>query len=619
MHTWQPPSERPYLYTSPGEIAEMRRRLQLGEAHLGEALAQLLIQARKAAEQELPVFDHRFATALVFEGWGTGAVYTAVSQHSYWLHRYTDPALAAALIYRLVDDEAALAACRRVLLHFAAGYYFDIEHYDIAMNEAVFGMPLLYAYDLTYDHYTPAERVLVERFMGDMAGHILAGDKFWAKNHIGGYYNNHYGFHKLGLLSYGLHANRPDYVEYCFEPPFGLPELLAHGLRDDGLSLECSLSYHFALAEPILLAGRALRLAGWPRDIMQAPDDGSRSWRDMFTSILNLLLPDGILPVTGDNYGDLPALPREQYLLAYSIWREPRFLWAVRRAEREVDWLGAICGLLPLDASAVEQAPHPVTRLWPEHGYALLVREGQGGYFSPSTAACFISYGYGGIHGHRDKLAFELAANGRRWLVDAEGQPDHTRHAMTARINAEWNDHTLANNTVIVDGLKQGFLRENAAVRAFDPDTRRIELADETGALYAGVRQVRELQLEAHELTDLFTVTSDSEHTYEYMLHLARGSELQLPAGASAQPSAGDGPAYAWLRECVCLPLPAAGLTLTARLGESALRLHLSCSQPAELWSAVSPTNEAWQPPHFRAVWLRCRAPEAVFRAEFSW
>lgn len=616
MTTWNPPTERPYLYTNPAELAGMRRRLQAGEPAIRTALAALRAQARRAAEEPLPTFDHAFAVPLVFEGWHDA--YTAVTRQGYWLHRDTEPALAAALVWRLADDEAALQACRRVLLHFAAGYIFDIEQYDAAMNDAVFGVPLLYAYDLTWDQYAPLERQLIERFFADMAGHILAGDKFWSRNHIGGDYNNHYAFHKLGMLCYGLHANRPEYVDYCFRPPFGLDEMLAHGLVDDGLSLECSLGYHFAVGMPVLLAGRALRLAGWPRDILATREDGARSWRDLYLSILNLLLPDGALPVVGDNYGELPALPRAQYALACEAWRDPRLAWALGRSAGDDDWLGQISRLLP-GTTAAGTPPRPATRLWPEHGYALLVREGTGGYFGDASAACFVSFGYGGIHGHYDKLHCELCAGGVRWLTDAEGVPAPGQAAMTSRINEGWNRSTCANNTVVVDYKLQNWLKGNLAVSAWQPDACAITLLDDAGALYAGVRQERALRLADGRLLDRFILSSDDEHTYDYFLHLAAGAELELPPALMAQGSAGAGPAYAWLQAPRAMALPAGGITLRARKDGRAFSLHLRCNAPAELWTAVSSADEPGEKPGYPAVWLRCQARDVVFSGEFVW
>ena len=207
MTAWNPPAERPFLYTNPAVLAGMRRRLQAGEPAIRTALAALRAQARRAAEEPLPTFDHAFAVPLVFEGWYDA--YTAVTRQGYWLHRDTEPALAAALVWRLADDGAALQACRRVLLHFAAGYIFDIEQYDAAMNDAVFGVPLLYAYDLTWDQYAPLERQLIERFFADMAGQFCGRQVLVAQPHRRRL-QQPLCLHKLGMLCYGLHANRPE-------------------------------------------------------------------------------------------------------------------------------------------------------------------------------------------------------------------------------------------------------------------------------------------------------------------------------------------------------------------------------------------------------------------------
>ncbi|MHB1355570.1 MAG: heparinase II/III domain-containing protein [Anaerolineae bacterium] len=615
MNNWQPPNERPYLYITSTEISATRTRLNTGDPQTVAACESLAATARQAAILILPDFDHRFAIPLVFEGWHSA--YTDVNKQGYWLNKVTEPSLEAALHYRLTDDDASLETVRRILLHFAGGYIFDIEHYDVGLNDVIFGLPLLYAYDLTYDHYNALERVLIERFFADLAGHLLANDKYWVRNHIGGDYNNHYVWHKLGLASYGLHTGRSEYIDYCLAPPMGVFDLLQHGMRDDGLWLECSTGYHFSVALPMLLLGRSLTLAGWPLDLLNSPSARGNTWRDLFTSMLNLLLPDNILPTVGDNYGDPPTLPAEDYALAFAIWRDPRLAWATKDSPRHYKGLAAIGGLLGVDPAEVEE-PQPTTRAWPEHGYAMLVERAPEGYFSPTSAACFITYGYGGIHGHRDKLTFELYAAGVRWLVDAEGRPSRERHAMTSRLNEEWNNHTLVNNGVVVDGAAQNWLKESLELREFNAVERRVVAAD-AGALYTGVRQVRTWQLALDALADTHELTSDTEHCYDYMLHLAPGAELEIALAMQSRVSAGDTQGYAWLREVRCVPLPTEGLTVRARLAGSELMITLQASEAAELWCAVSPRTEEWEPPHFPAVWLRTHCNNVVFKAEYRW
>jgi hypothetical protein len=615
MNNWQPPTERPYLYISRTELTAARARLGSGDPQTVAACEALALSAKQAASLILPEFDHRFAVSLVFEGWH--AAYTDVNKQGYWLSKFTEPALEAALHYRLTDDKASLEAARRILLHFAGGYIFDIEHYDVGLNDVHFGLPLLYTYDLSYDHYSTLERVLIDRFFADLAGHLLANDKYWVRNHIGGDYNNHYAWHKLGLVSYGLHTGRIEYIDYCLAPPMGVFDLLQHGMRDDGLWLECSTGYHFAVSLSMQLLGRSLNLAGWPLDLLNTPSARGNTWRDLFTSMLNLLLPDNILPTVGDNYGEPPKLPAEDYALAYANWRDPRLAWAMKGSPQHYTGLAAIGGLLGVDSTKVEE-PQPTTRSWPEHGYAMLVERAPEGYFKPKSAACFITYGYSGIHGHRDKLTFELYAAGVRWLVDAEGRPGRERHAMTSRLNEEWNNHTLANNGVVVDGAAQNFLKENLELREFDAVERRVVVAD-AGALYKGVHQVRTWQLESHALADTYELTSETEHGYDYMLHLAPGAELEIPIAMQSAASAGDAQGYAWLREVLWAPLPTEGVTIQARLAGSVLTLTLHASEAAEVWCAISPRNEEWEAPHFPALWLRTRCKKVRFKAEFSW
>ena len=613
--TWQPPTHRPFLCATPERLAEAKHKIARGFAPAVAAFREVERLASDAQEVTLPDFDHTWFAGTSMEDWA--AIYPQVYRDTWATpNLLAAPCLGAALHYSLAGNTNSLAAARRSLHHFCQNYAFDIEHYDAGMNYAGWGMPLLYAYDVLHDHLTPSERNELDAFFAAWNRAITMSDKQWIEHQFGGAYNNHYAWHKQAMGTYGLHVGRADFVHEAIWGPMGFADLYSHALTDDGLWFESSTGYHFVANVATMPFAQSLRYAGWPEDLFTMRFDKGMGVPDLYSAMLGMLLPDGEPPSVGDCYGRPVQLPAVQYEYAYASTPDPGYAWVLGRSERHHSGLGVLAGLFVAKELADQSEPQVVSRLWREHGYALLVHPGANGYFSQDSAACFATYGYSGIHGNADKLSFQLYADGVHWLVDAEASS--TGHSFSSDVQRELNRTTVPHNLIAIDSTAQRGLQENLRVAAFAPDEGRLTLVDE-GALYPGVHQERTLLLEASRLADTYRVTGYEAHTYDYQLHFAPDVELDLPLELVPCPPLGEAREYQWLRNTVSAKIQDTEFAFVARLGHKALRIRAVLPEHTTLIRADFPRTQTFDPPHLPMLVFRTHAYDATFRVWFEW
>lgn len=155
----------------------------------------------------------------------------------------------------------------------------------------------------------------------------------------------------------------------------------------------------------------------------------------------------------------------------------------------------------------------------------------------PDATVLLMKYGvHGGGHGHFDKLHFSLFDGGRevvpdygfaRWIniepkFGGRYLPENDSYAL----------QTVAHNTVVVDGTTQNRGQEEQAEAMsgerhfFDGNNGDVQaMSARANGYYPGVNMqrtmllVRDRRLRYPVVIDVFRLTSDREHTYDYPLH----------------------------------------------------------------------------------------------------
>jgi len=614
MPDWQPPRERPYLLCTSAGLEAARRRLADEFPPAVAALATLRDLAAQAAEIELPAFDHSWCISVPSEAWGD--IYPRVAEETtYAPGRLAQPCLAAAVLYALEGDQGALGGAGRILRHFWQSYDFRIQHWDVGMNYAGFGVPLLQAYDLIWNALTDDARALGERWFRAWHEAIAKNDRLWVSRLPWQAYNNHYAWHKWAMGMYGLHTGDADLIQAAIEGPMGARELLEGGLVDGGLWHESATHYNFVAGHGLVPLAWSLRQAGWPENLFTRRYADGKGLIAFYTAALEMLFPDGTIPSVGDCYGRVTQLPALHYEYLYAALGDPRFAWALSQSQRAYQGAAAAIGLLVALPLGETQPPQLGPRDWPEHGYTLLATA-RGSSYLGETAAALVTYGYSGIHGHHDKLSYELHADGVRWIVDAEASSPG--HSFSAAIQRDLNRSTLAHNTVRVDRRDQNTLPTNLEIEHVDGSPNDVRLSD-GGRLYHGVSQERRLILGKREMMDVFRLESDTPHLFDYQLHLAPGSDIHTDVALAPRPPLGAKPEEAWLRDPFAARLPDGRVHLTVYLGEKALRIAAQAPEGSELLLCSFPGDAGGATPPFPMVILRATAPNATFSLHLRW
>jgi hypothetical protein len=306
----------------------------------------------------------------------------------------------------------------------------------------------------------------------------------------------------------------------------------------------------------------------------------------MFETPLGLLRADLSLPALNDGWyseTEPAALARRAplYEVAYALWSDPThhallsrfYASGVDRTSLEALLFGPDTLDAPDTAPvpAASDPPHvpkpPPTRsaplARPSRPTAELQRpSGYGIFRHPQHDAwLLLKYGpHGGGHGHPDKLALELHAFGRRLSADL-GTPGYG-----IPLNRTWYRHTVAHNTVLLDGESQP--PATGELLHFDDGSTggaaiahtRVTWPADAPPPYAGVTLERTIQWAttgAPHFVDTVHVTCLERHLIALAFHHEGALTLEGLASTPGAEPLPDNPTYALLTETRHLQSPA--------------------------------------------------------------
>lgn len=209
-----------------------------------------------------------------------------------------------------------------------------------------------------------------------------------------------------------------------------LTEQIHRQVRPDGVYFEQSTYYHRYTADFYnhLLAlwrarGRRTGLESEPRLVA------------LFDHLMYLTRPDGTTPLIGDDDGGLTAAPdrpapndfRGTLATAAVLFSRPDYRFVAGDAAEQVFWLLGAEGLAAYDGMRPVQ-PAGTSVAFPDGGY-FVMRDGWGADARYMLVSCGPHGALTGGHAHADKLAIEVAAEGRPLIVDPGtgvyvGQPE---------------------------------------------------------------------------------------------------------------------------------------------------------------------------------------------------
>ncbi len=490
---------------SEAEIARLRRRW--GEPAFAAAREELAGRAERALREgiDIPVegggWTHDYfcpdhAVRLEYDPAGPrahrcpvdGRLFSGEPYDGAWRTltntRMVEGLHAAALVWLAGGEERHAAHAREVLTTYAArypGYEVHGEHagkgrcMGQSLDEAVWSIPLARAYDAVRETLAPEGRERIERDLLRPAAEHLLG-QLWRRIH------NIECWHLAGLATLGAVLDDERFIAPVLDEQYGLAAQLAGGAAEDGWWWEGSPNYHFYTLRAVLSLATAIRRRR--PDLLAQP-----RLRAMLDAPLALMRADLSLPATNDGWFEAAepgfvARHAPLYELACAFWGEPAHaallarLYAGGETRRSVEAL-----LFGPDALPAPAAIRLGSIVQDPSGYAVL-RGGAG----DRERWLLLKYGpHGGGHGHPDKLALDLHAFGRPLSPDL-GTPGYG-----IPLNKTWYRHTLAHNTVLLDGAAQP-MATGELVRFVPPADGGFGVADarvawpaDAPAPYAGV------------------------------------------------------------------------------------------------------------------------------------
>ncbi len=454
----------------------------------------------------------------------------------------------ASLLY---PDEGLDVKAREMLLSLS-DYHFEYEHFDVGMNYTTWGMVALEAYDILYAGFSQSERARMDAFFDRMLAAVRKNNDYWIEHEPGGPMNNHYAWHYLGMMMYGLFYGDDDLVQNAIHGAKGPIDSLLYGFRDDGLWLEASINYQFAATVPLVIMAELLENVGHSESLWNFVTDDGHSLRQSYNALIETMFPDGTMPNIGDCYGRRthPGSSPD-YEILYRRFNDPTYAWAIQHYGRRHP-NAIFSGIPELPAG---NAPLLSSRNWPEQGYTMLRSAYSENYWSGDGWTLFTTWSGAPVHDNRDKLSFMLFADGHHWLVDAEVRPT-VYHAFSAAVQSELNRHTLSHNTVMVDGQSQRHPGKRLELVEYQilPEVQRVTMADRDGRLYPGVQQMRTFLISDAYILDVFQVKAETTRNLTWLLHVDGKSVDNSGEAWMALTPWAEGPKR-WLREPESAPL----------------------------------------------------------------
>ena len=543
-----------------------------------------------------------------------GETYQGSSYDAAWRvlrHRQlADLARDAALLFRLTGQQRLADAASAILLAYARRYgefaggesaqpwMLTARAFHQALTEALWAVPLIQAYDLLAPILDQAQDGAIRQGLLQPMARTLttAHERLIEQDRPASNYTA-WLIAALGCLGFALED--AELIERAIDGPGGFRRHLALAVRADGFEFEGSPYYHNFVALAYTLLAEAALSNGI--DLFAWHGPAGQSIPAMWRALASLAYPDGTFPEANDgSYWPDSIFDQELcqvYEVALARTGESPSAWLLewayrRRGPGRDSWPPLLWARHEISDAG---APQLTSACLPDSGLALL-RDRQG------RQAAFLSFGPdGGSHTHRDRLSLSIWP----WSLDAGSPP----YGIPAR--RTWYQHSLAHNTVLVDGASQA----KSPARILACSSNSITLLGEN--LYRDVRITRRVALRRGVIEDESTLESAQEHQWDWVCHAdAPWTMPDIDLMPTQDQLAGDG-AGSFVQVFAHSPCEGAITAATEHAG-TAYRLRLTVGQPFELLLARCPGRSQSPSQRRHMLLARCRTRLVRFHATYE-
>jgi hypothetical protein len=528
----------------------------------------------------------------------------------------------------LFGDDRYLERGRQLAMHVADHFKFHVQQHDAGLCYSYIASFLAEAANVLHERLSDDERSRLHRQMEACGEAILHNTRHWLTNLARMPYNNHLAAHRCGILALGLVLGRSDWVDQAIDGVRGFGDMVVGAVMDDGLCYESSTGYHYQTLHCLMTIAELVRhQPRLGRDLYRETFANGRSLKQMFDAPLGLLQPNGELPAIGDCYANREPLWATQarfYEIAFAVYGDPRYAWLLQRGGERICSEALFLGVDRLEPA---EPPPSRSRIWVEHGYALLASRTGRDYWdikSGGQGAGLVAVLVGhasGIHNHNDKLSLLVSGAGRIWIEDIESQ-DVEGHGVVAPIRNDFNRTMLAHNLVVVDETDQQKLSTPLRIAEFRelPSCSTVTMVDAEARLYPGVRMARTVVVTPDYCLDVFQAASDLPRTYDWLLHPR--SERPVTAGLEFTPTTlPDRTPYSFLRNPAVATVGQAGVALEWSQAEDRFRADVTAWGTAgkalggEVIRAEWPVKSDWSAGGREMFMFRVRGHQVTFVA----
>ncbi len=410
-------------------------------------------------------------------------------------------------------------------LRHAEAVDFSVKHYDAGMMYSFYAWLLCDIQLGASDLLTDDEQVRLSARLRMAADAITDNSELWRSELSHMAFNNHRMCHMAILLALGKVLDDPTLYEPVFDPADDRSffHYLNGCMMDHGLCYESSTMYHYATASFLLSTAMV-------SDALYEPDENlfyhsaanGLGLYDLLESPAALCFANGIRPRSGDTYGRNMELSRAagQFMIAQGIYgKNP--LGADLKNHLSPHALSALCWLDVLPEGD-EKLASPSSRIFPEHGYAVLCQ---------MAKQAFLSGDANGIHHHREGLQLQVEME-EVLILGTTDVLAHTSHSFSDSIHEHFNRHPFAHSQLQVDGQDQNLRPLPIPIRTWEPEGRdgvvRMSMVDDRGELNEGVHQGRFIFMADNWVCDCVFGMADRVRDWRLFYHLPAG-EAQSP------------------------------------------------------------------------------------------
>jgi hypothetical protein len=331
--------------------------------------------------------------------------------------------------------------------------------------------------------------------------------------------------------------------------------------------------------------------------------------------MLQVAFPDTLVPPIGDTYGGLTRLANvQQYEYAWQAYRKPVYAWLLSQTQRRPDY----SMLFREHEPSAGEPPAVKSRDFPEHGHVMLRSIEGKEYWGSDSWAAFLSYELDSVHSHRDKLDFILFGRGKLLAPDCEARSS-AAHAFSSQIQGELNRTTVCHNTLMVDGRSHQGIKEKLSLLEFkrSPEVKTATAADLRGLVYPGVKMQRTIAVTDDYVLDVFQVTSETEHTFDWLFHAVDDDGKTAIEGDFRPFTLPAEPPWTWLKNAQSAKMDGTWQADWTQ-GDVRFRLTMLGAPGTEVIECDFPRNDRFEAPAFPMLMVRRTGKSVVYVALYQ-